>query len=280
MEEEKTGDVEKPEEIIDEIVSRLDNMHSTLVRATSDVGYARDAFRAVRPSWEKLGNASTDDPDALYIYSSGFEQLKAIRDEVRAREDSIVPLSSLSTISGSAATFINTTGTTAAFVDVSIIDPLQHLPVFPSSGQHEIYAKRFSQFDPSLGKVYQEMWEILYGTRAGPERAVLYLMRQAYDHFFCNLAPDEEVRKSPYWTEKADGPNQIWRMERIRYAAGKHIKDRARANTLLASARHMCDVYQALNGAHTRGDLDQVKARQALSEMRTFLEDWANAVGI
>ena len=42
----------------------------------------------------------------------------------------------------------------------------------------------------------------------------------------------------------------------------------------------MLTVYHALNRAHERNKINRAKARKALEEMRTFLEDWANAVGL
>jgi hypothetical protein len=91
----------------------------------------------------------------------------------------------------------------------------------------------------------------------------------------------KEVRKSPYWQQKEKkSRDKVWRDERIKFAANKHVKDKARRSTLLASSKHMLDVYQALNRAHERGDLNQVKARQALTEMLIFLEDWANSIGL
>ena len=37
---------EKPEEVIDEIVSRLDGVHEKFVEASASIGYARDALRS------------------------------------------------------------------------------------------------------------------------------------------------------------------------------------------------------------------------------------------
>jgi hypothetical protein len=274
-------DSEKPEEIADEIISRLDSMHDSLVDASTQVGYTRDAFRAIRPVLKNLGDAMTTDPDASAIYTSNIEFLKAFRDEIRNQEGLVSPLPGvLRNTSGSAAVFVNATGTTAAFVDVSVFSP-DILPVLVSPNQHEEYVRRFSQFDTDLGQTYQEIWEALYGTRADPERAALFQIRQSFDHLFAKIAPDDEVRKSPYWTKKTTHPpDQVTREERINFAIAKHVKDKARAKTLLSSTKHMLTVYGALNRAHERGKLDRTKGRQALTEMRAFLEDWANAIGI
>jgi len=120
---------------------------------------------------------------------------------------------------------------------------------------------------------------VLYGTRSDPERVALYEMRQTYDHFFACLAPDEEVRKSKYYHEKSgNDKGKVFREERILYAANKHIKDSEKAKTLIASADHMLEVYNSLNRAHNRGELNKVKAFRSLEEMRTILEDWIDAI--
>lgn len=281
---EKPTDPEKPEEMIDDIVSRLDGMHDTMVDGATQIGYTLDAFRSVRSTWASLGSASTSSPEAESIYNSGVKFLSAFRDEVRAREQQLRPISGLSQqLSGSANSFVTATNSTAGFV----FTPGSTSPSFgpiqlPPPDKQESHAKRFLQFDPALGRAYQEIWETLYGTRADPERAALYLIRQAFDQLFGKLAPDDDVRHSPYWTPKTDKgkENQVWRDERIRYAAAKHVKDPVRANTLISSVKHMIDVYQGLNRARDRGELDREKSRQALAEMRSILEDWANALEI
>jgi len=275
----KHEDSEKPEEIIDEIVAGLDRLHEKFVETSVNIGYARDAVQAVRPVWERLGNMSTSDPEASSLYESNLQYLQVLRDEVRASEKLAIPMAGLfNNTAGSTSSFISASGTTDAFMGNVAEYSASDFPVFLTPNQHEIYAKRFSLFDDALGKTYQEIWEVLYGTRADPERAALYLIRQAFDHLFGKLAPDDEVRQSPYWNMKdGDEPNQVWREERIQFAAATKIKNKARADTLLASSKHMLNVYQALNRAHERGNINRIKARKALEEMRTFLEDWANA---
>lgn len=282
-EESNPEESEKPEEIIDEIASGLDELHEKFVEASTNIGYARDAIQSVRPVWEKLGNSDTSDPETLELYDSNFQFLQAFRDEVKSYQELVPPVTILlNSTASTAATFVTASGTTNAFIESTISEnPPTAFPVFLTPNQHEVYTKRFMAFDDALGRIYQEIWEVLYGTRADPERAALYLIRQSFDHLFSKLAPDDAVRESPFWTKKdGEKPDQIWREERIAYAAATHVKDKARSDTLLASSRHMLKVYQALNRAHERNNINHAKARKALEEMRTFLEDWVNAVGL
>lgn len=280
--DEEPEDLEKPEEVIDDIVSRLDELHEKFVETSANIGYARDAIQSMRPVWERLGNSETTDPDAMYLYKTNYKFLLLFRDEVRAYQEMATPIFGLfNNTAGTASTFVSATGTTDVFIgNVADYAPSDFL-VFLTPNQHEIYTKRFMAFDEALGKTYQEIWEVLYGTRADPERAALYLIRQSFDHLFDKLAPDDEVRKSPFWTlKKGDKPEQVWRDEKIQYAAFSHVKDKSRSETILASSKHMLSVYQALNRAHERKNINRAKARQALEEMLSFLEDWANAIGL
>jgi hypothetical protein len=183
---------------------------------------------------------------------------------------------------GSVVSFIHASGATASFIpNVSVIPFSQNYVPLPSPDRHQAYVERFFRFDHALGKTYQKIWETLYGTRADPGRGALYLIRQAFDHLFDKLAPDDEVRKSSYWTQKEHGKeNQVWRDERVRFAAAKNVKDQNRANTLIASAKHMTGVYQCLNSAHKRGEMNQMESHQALAEMQSILEEWADAIEI
>lgn len=113
------------------------------------------------------------------------------------------------------------------------------------------------------------------------ERAALFLIRQSFDHLFDILAPDEKVRASKYWKPKeGDKPNQVYRIERIEYASYSHIADPLRANTLAATSKQMNEVYNLLNQAHERGELNIDKAMKALRAMKSMLDEWADALDL
>jgi|GEM_PF-853111 hypothetical protein len=273
---------EKPEEVIDEIVSRLDGVHEKFVEASASIGYARDALRSARADWERLGNSATTDPEASKLYEANVHFLLSFRDEVRQAQEIAMPAAQLfKNTAGTAVALTSATGSTASFFEGGVAYSTPEVPVFLTPELHNQYAQRFAAFDEALGRTYKEIWEALYGTRADPERAALYLIRQAFDQLFDKLAPDDAVRNSAFWTPKVgDRPDEVWREERIQYAAASHIKDQARSKTVSASSRHMLDVYQALNRAHDRNTINRGKALNALAEMRSILEEWANAVGL
>lgn len=167
----KPEDSEKPEEIIDEIACRLDKLHEKFVETSANIGYARDAIRSVRPVWERLGNSTSTDPDAIDLYDTNFHFLQSFRDEVRSYQELSMPFVGLiNNTAGTASIFISASGTTDAFFGNTAEYSPSDFPVFLTPDQHEIYTKRFTKFDESLGRTYQEIWEVLYGTRADPER--------------------------------------------------------------------------------------------------------------
>jgi hypothetical protein len=271
---------EKPEEIIDEITSSLDDLHKEFVGVSEKIGYARDSLYSIRPIAERLGDSTSTDPGAVNLYRDDLDILYSIRDEVNSLMAEAYPFtSSVIDTAGSAISYCSSTSTTASFVFRADANLDMELPVIHPFHHLEDYSERISNFDYALGKTYREIWEILYGTRSDPERAALYLIRQAFDQIFFKLSPDDDVRASSFWSEKeGDTPNQIWRIERIHFAANTHVKNKLKAKTLLASSKHMLDVYKSLNEAHNRGEINRVRARKALEEMRNFIEDWISAI--
>jgi hypothetical protein len=183
-------------------------------------------------------------------------------------------------VAGTIDTFSATTNVFSTTITVANVGEIPYVPSpFRTEAEQSILANRLAKLDPVLGNVYHQIWEVLYTTRSEPERTALYQMRQAFDHLFSCLSPDDAVRASQYWKQKeGDKLNQIDRRERIEYAAFTHVKDESHARTLAASADQMLEVYQALNQAHKRGELSPDKARQALFAMQSFFYDWADAL--
>lgn len=278
---EKEDDIENSEEILDDLISDLDSIHEQLTDKAAKIGFARDAVQAIKPLWRSLINQDTSDPDTVEIYSSGFNLLKSVRDQIHLTALQGEPyFGHIDDTSASVISFVTTSGSTAAFFDVSFEMPDSYNLVFGSPDRHQHYQDRFSKFDQPLGNTYQGIWEVLYGTRTNPEKGALYLIRDSYDQLFRILAPDDEVRDSPFWKPKDNEKhNQIYRHERLEYAANTHIKNEVKRKSILESSKHMLSVYEKLNQAHAN-EVNPVKARKALEEMRSILEEWADAIGI
>ena len=280
MNDKDKEEVEKPESIIDDIENTLDNLHAKLLQDATEIGQARDCYRAIKPYWEKIGNASSSDPNVAQIYSSGVKALISVRDDINEISGQYPTFSStLGTIYPSTDFVVNATGSTVGFVLTNTVLPdSQWLQPVNKSNREKI-KKYLFDLDSSLAESYDEIWEILYGTRSDPERGSLYMIRQVFDHFFGILAPDDEVRESEFWKPKAEPhQNQVTRKKRIEFAANKHIKSRSMSQRLLNSSKHMVDVYESLNRAHTRGSLQPERARTALKEMNSIIENWVEGL--
>ena len=276
----KKEEVEKPESIIDDIENTLDSLHAKLLYDVTEIGQARDYYKAIRPYWEEIGNTSSDDPDAYQIYSGGLDVLKSVRDDINNIADQYPSVSSsLGTIYPSTDLVISATDTTASLVLTNTVLPDSKWLQPVSKSDRDKIKEYLNEMDPSLAKSYDEIWEILFGTRSDPERGGLFLIRQVFDNFFGILAPDNEVRESEFWKPK-EKPNQnrVTRKERLEFAVNKHIKNPYMSLRLLNSSKHMVDVYESLNRAHTRGSLQSKRARIALKEMNSIIENWVEGL--
>jgi hypothetical protein len=271
----------KPTEIIDEITHDLSKLRDDLAEGATLTGYALESFRGARQHWEDIESLSSDHPDKdTFIQASG-ESLAASRDEIRGvRVRASEVLRKIPSIASSSYVFTTSTDSSMSMLDIrtSLSAPPAPPPRL-SREEPESYHDRFQRFDKDLGATYSAISEALYGTKSDPERAALFLMRQAFDHLFDKLAPDAQVRSSKFWHPKAgDNLNQVYRIERITFAAHKHIEDRSRRDSLIASTTYINQIYKSLNRAHKRGEVDKTKAVDALRAMESILKEWADAL--
>lgn len=274
------SDIENPEEIIDDIVSTYDEIQSEFGEAATIAGEEKERFEAIRPAWDELGRSATTDPDKAQVYASGVSTLSAFRDELKAIRPE---LRGITTVFRGVVMSSDSTASTTSTSVVSISSGSLSLPdevTLPRHSRFEETRQRLGELDVSLAATYASTREALYATHADPERVALFQTRQAFDHFFSLLAPDDQVRASPHWSPKADPDpeDQVTRFERVMYAANTHIKIEAKRKTLIASAKHLIDVYSLMNKAHARGELDPGQSREALKEMHSLLENWVWAI--
>ena len=103
------------------------------------------------------------------------------------------------------------------------------------------------------------------------DRRIPAIISSAASVFTSTGAISDLWKPKSEWEDK--NPNAVWRIERIKYAASTYVKDKDRANTLVAQAEQILSVYNVLNKAHTRGAIDQNIAIQAVRSMKLFLED-------
>ena len=147
---------------------------------------------------------------------------------------------------------------------------------------HSLYGQKLASFDPELGRLYGELIEVVHATRTAPTRPAMFLVRQLFDHLMDVLAPDDDVRRSEFWREKTSkeskDPSAVWRNEKVLYVARRRVRDPGRAQTLLASSAQVLEVYQLLNKAHKRGELDADQSTEAVNAMLSIIQVWADSV--
>ena len=273
-------DLENPVDIVDEIVQGYYDVQQAFIERAMQLGYAGEFVLSTRPVWEAMKNLGLEpNSDAYPVYVSGIGVLCAVRDEIESLKEKELALGSgfesVISAAGSAVSVASSTGSLVEIVG-DVIDAVVEAPF--DLDRFERHAERFDKFDADLGKTYREMGEALYGTRSDPERAALFLMRQAFDHLFDHLSPDADV--ADWLRQSGLESDKISRRQRIEYAAEHHIRDEVRSNTLRKLSKHMNDVYESLQHAHKRGKLDRRKAQNALGEMQKMLEQWADALDL
>jgi hypothetical protein len=225
------------------------------------------------PYWEGLDDRVSGQISP--VVASGIAVLRGLADQA----------ASLSAETGMleqyASDMLSATGTYAALVS-SVSGSGFHVPGFDPQVVTEqsdrytdrrTYAERLRSFDPELGGVYEEIWQVLARTDSAPERAALAMMRQAFDHLVDKLAPVDRVRAEPGWVpEDPDKPDQVTRRQRLEYIADHVLEGDAKRRLMHARINHVSEVYQSLNKLHSRQALDAEAAVAALRSMADFLE--------
>ena len=177
------SEIEKPEEIIDEIVNSFDNLQKHFSESAVIAGQEKERMRGMRKYWVEIGNTDTHDENIAKVVVSGSNALLAFRDEVKNYESIAIPITEkMELLDLGVNSTAGNTSTSASLVLFRSIEQKEFTkPVFDN--YNKIYS-RISNIDTDLAKTYSEIREVLYGTRADPERGALFLIRQAYDHLF------------------------------------------------------------------------------------------------
>lgn len=265
-------------QIIDSIADDYESIKGNASQVSQVAGYSADALRKIGSDVEKM----PDDP----LLEETERELKLHRE--LTRKQAAGSRLTLTDVSSGANVILSDTLSTTSAVMMTVGDPgirrrRSSLAIdLPGLGmRQEVYAQKLAAFDPEIARVYKSIPEIFFGTKENPERAALYQMRQAYDHFFDKLAPDGEVRNSEYFTPKEEPgkENSVHRIERIKYAAYTRLSmDKDQADALVSSATSLLATYDRLQAAHKRAPLDREAVRDWITAMRAQLERWIDAV--
>ncbi len=260
-----------------EIAAFLAERQRQYAERAQDFGYSKEVFDTVVTSFE----GATDHP----AFSATERSLGKFQEFLRVREAQVDALGfDVSSASFAVASTSTSTVSVISSIDVNAwvrnVEPPPPPPHW-SRDRVEQYARKLETLDPELGKVARSIWQAFYGGADSAERTALFLMRQLYDHFFAVLAPDDDVRRSHFFTDKQGAkPQQINRRERLQYAAYARAADKALGESLGSEADQVLVLYEQLNRLHARGALEPRAVREVLTSMQAVIEQWADAIGL
>jgi len=270
-------DPQRPKRISDlfkNIAKKCGNIQKKFSEKAQEYGYSKDIFEKTGYKFQNLPDHPILD-DVAETLQNHFqiiqEQEKDIFDFLDRTGPSYIAYSTATTASATAATFYTNY-------------PLEALASPPSwtINRHKEYAKKLAKLDKELGKTFESVWEAFHGATKSPEKQALYSMRQTFDHFFRVIAPDDEVRKSPFFKEKVGEkePQKVYRKEKLEYAANIKIKNKKVAQLLISQSRQILKTYDELNKLHTETALNRDAVREILNAMQSILEEWIDALEI
>jgi hypothetical protein len=271
---------EEFEDLFNKAESSANRVHGIFIEGSTKSGYIIESIKVSRRIYSFLVPLSYERPELREIVNDGIQYIRSLTEELDSINDRTAPIViGLNTTANTAYTMLTTSGISLPIeyyrqLDQSVFEP----PSFVKNKPEEL-ALRLSSFNPIVGLAYKSSNESRYATSTDSLRAALFMMRQTYDSFFTVLAPDEKVRNSPYWIVKeGDKPNSVHREERINYAANVSIADPGLRKIILASTKSILDTYESLNRAHSRKEIDESRAINALDAMTIYLNIWLDAI--
>lgn len=244
------------------------------------LGYIARTAERIAEAYETPRLMNIPPGDRQLLISSGSELARATEQSVQPIAGHLAEAGVLVTqaviIVATTATTTHMSSTTFGFDDGT--PSFEPCPFLDDADARQ-YEDLLTKADPSLGAVYRSAYSQLYAGVYDPVRGALFQMRQLFDHFFAHIAPDKEVRRSPYWASKSEGhPDSVHRTERIRYAANRWVKAEAQRLALLQSEKIMTRSYESLNQLHKRGVLDPGRAQTAFHQMDKIIRRWIDSI--
>lgn len=270
-----------PSKLIADIKHRLKQIQQKAAQATKKVGYAHEVISAGEPYWQAL-----DDPfksgQVDEVLASGYDVLQSLHRQVEATDlQSSELLGQVEGIMSNTSMYAGVTAATVSFSGLTLDFDSEHLRKLSYSFErHDEYQRKLEALDSALSRTFGGIRDAYFGASSDSLRQALFQARQTVDHFFNALIPDDmEVMQQSWWSpDDPKKPQVISRPQRIRYAAEKHVRDRNQREVLIQGARHMNKVYDALQMLHTRGTLDEARAKDVLFEMLSLIRTWVDSI--
>lgn len=233
---------------------------------SADSDYPNDPYLiSIRPQYQSIFSNLNDDINSLH------EGVNKTYQESIAIAGTITAVYASSDSTGSLVPFTSPTNS----LNVTLSLPT---PDFYMCEIEENKADKIRKIDTSLADSYQEVYQILFGTNADPERGACFQIRQTFDHLIDILAPKNEVRKSEYWKPKKPKTiekksDQVFRNEQLEFAIRENINDPEIQDKLVNEMKIVLQNYKILNEVHKRGEIDKEKEVKAIRATKKLLDE-------
>lgn len=260
-------------EICDRIARGFNILQKHHANRAVKYGYCRDRFEQLRDFHRQFPNC--DAPKDMLASLGKFEQFVNFKQNQIEAEP--LDISSGALVVSTSAAVSDIMVLPLDLVPPGSIEPSK-IPPWWNPEQIEEYARAFDDISPQLGGHLRAAWESYHGTTHDPGRSVLYHLRELSDQFFRAIAPNAEVQQSRFFKEKKPPKtNQIYREERINYAASK-IKDKTSADYVSSLTSDMLKLHKKLNSLHKSGRIELAHVRDTIIATAGLLFLWVTAM--
>jgi len=264
---------------IDGLDSDLSVLHKKFINSAEMIGFTIEAVRNAKQNFTPIINSIENFKEFEPVLSSAYTQVIAVREEIKNSGRGISDaFNNIESMANSMLTTCTTSCSVAGTIVPGYENPLD-TPSFLIPDENKTYSI-LRKLDISLADTYKGIEQVYYATDADNTRAAISQMRQAFDHFFDAVAPNDKVRQSKYWNPKSktENPKLVTRRERILYAIGTHVNNKFRASLLSNSLDTIINAYNGLNSLHKRGHVNLRSAKSHLSTVKHFLEEFAASI--
>lgn len=272
----------KPEDLLSEIEQtqkEYSTLHRDFIKNSQVVGFGLEILEIIKQNYKTIISDIEHYEEYKPLIAAAYNEFKLIRELItKIRQSISKPIKLVGIVTSTVYSTYFASGSVAYEIYPELI-PAPELPSFINP-KIETVIEKLDRLDPALTATYQQIEQSYYGTNADNVRTAMMVVRQAFDHYFAILAPDNQVRKSRFWKPKSEKgkENQVTREERLNYAISKHIKDQSVANLFIVETVNIINTYEFLNHLHKRGSLNLEPLKKAIFAMKYFIEKFTEAI--
>jgi hypothetical protein len=257
----------------EKLASGLDYLQKHHTSEAQKYGWARDLCEDYAVQFKKI----TDYPSLADTENALTKFKEFVQGQIKQVTSESIDISS--------AAFVISTGTAVSSYSAFPSSPssatltMAEPPTWHTAEKTRLYSEALENYRPGLGHLLLAVWESFNGSTYEGERAALMHMRELFNQFFELIAPDEHVRNSSFFTSKSGAkPQEIYRRERLKYAANTKIENKQLCKLLDSEIDVVLAAYENLNSLHKRGKLDRGDTRKSLTAIQLYLQQWIDAL--